>query len=330
MLEKRYRATLLTVALVLFAITSLQAADLYDLRVFPYPASQTISLAGYVSGADPWQDPTSKRARASGMLRSWLANGQLSIETEGASCTASVADGEFSATLPVLSIASFSLRVSYENELLYLGRYTFPEKIEMLVISDVDDTILITEVTSRTRMVINSMFKSVTDRLPVSGTPEFYRDMFSSLAGGTPHFVYLSSSPAFLSRPLKTFLMQNEFPPGTLILKKSLTEGSHHNHKSGWLRQLSGEYPGIPMLLLGDSGEQDPAIYSEFVESSSHPQNIKAVIIHDISETAEDSEALQQYAGRLERLEVPFITWKNIADLRLNLIRLAILLDKNG
>ncbi len=304
----------------------LAAADLYDLRVFPHPASGSISFSGTVSSADPWKKPTGKRARFSGMVSSWLASDTLRLETEGASCSSDVCDGEFSGHLSPASIASFSLQVFHDGNLLHQESFRFPERIELLVISDVDDTILVTQVTSRARMVVNSMFRSVESRQAVEGTPDLYRSIsHGAVASGTPHFIYLSSSPAFLSRSLKAFMQQHDFPPGTLILKKSLTDGSHENHKLGWLKQIAGMYPGIPMLLFGDSGEKDPAIYTEFVESRIYPQEIRAVIIHDLCEETANSETLQQYANRLDRLQVPFIAWKEIAGLRQSLIRLGVL-----
>ncbi len=328
-MSKAVLRVMICLLVVIWLPTQLPAADLYDLRVFPHPASGSIEFAGTVSSADPWKKPTGKRARLSGMISSWLASDTLRIETEGASCSSIVTDGEFSGHLAPASVASFSLRVLHGDSLLHHESFRFPERIELLVISDVDDTILVTQVTSRARMVVNSMFRSVEKRQPVEGTPDLYRSINrGTVASGTPCFIYLSSSPAFLSRSLKTFMQQHDFPMGTLILKKSLTDGSHENHKLGWLKQIAEMYPGVPMLLFGDSGEKDPAIYTEFAENSIHPQEIRAVIIHDLSEETGDSEALQQYATRLDRLQVPFIAWKDIAELRQSLIRLGILSEQ--
>lgn len=302
------------------------AADLYDLRVFPEPASQTINFAGVISAADPFKQPIGKRARISGMLRSWLASSTVSIETESASCSAVVQNGEFSGTIRPASISSFSISVKHEGQQLHFERFSFSEPIETVIVSDVDDTILVTEVTSRLKMVYNSLLKSSKNREPVSGTPELYK----ALASGTatlrnPHFFYLSSSPAFLSRSLKSFLQANGFPQGTLILKKSLTGGSHQQHKLGWLQTIAGRFPQMAMLLFGDSGEKDPQIYAEFAANLAKPGLIKAVVIHLVSNDEEHLKKLNEHAASFKKLGVPFITWSDPEELCRELEKIGLL-----
>lgn len=319
------------VCLVALAITTMlapfvEAADLYDLRVFPESASQTISFSGVISAADPFSQPIGKRARISGMLRSWLASSTVYIETEGASCSATVQNGEFAGTIRPASISSFSVTVRHEGQQLHFERFSFSEPIETVIVSDVDDTILVTEVTSRLKMVYNSLLKSSKTREPVGGTPELYK----ALASGTavlrnPHFFYLSSSPAFLSRSLKSFLQTNGFPQGTLILKKSLTGGSHQQHKLGWLETIASRFPQMPLLLFGDSGEKDPQIYAEFAASPAKTGLIKAVVIHLVSDDEEHLQKLNEPAASCKRLGVPFITWNDPAALYRELEKIGIL-----
>jgi len=289
-----------------------EAADLYDLRVFPESASQTISFSGVISAADPFSQPIGKRARISGMLRSWLASSTVDIETEGASCSAVVQNGEFSGTIRPASISSFSFTVRHEGQQLHYERFSFSEPIETVIVSDVDDTILVTEVTSRLKMVYNSLLKSSKNREPVNGTPELYKVLASGTATlRNPHFFYLSSSPAFLSRSLKSFLQANGSPQGTLILKKSLTGGSHQQHKLGWLQTIAGRFPQMPILLFGDSGEKDPQIYAEFAASLVKPGLIKAVVIHLVADDEEHLQKLNEHATSFKRFGVPFITWSD-------------------
>ena len=307
---QKWLAAVITAAVII--PSAVGAADLYDLRVFPEPASQTISFSGVISAADPFKQPIGKRARISGMLRSWLASSTVDIETEGASCSAVVQNGEFSGTIRPASISSFSISVGHEGQQLHFERFSFSEPIETVIVSDVDDTILVTEVTSRLKMVYNSLLKSSKNREPVIGTPELYKALASGTAGlHNPHFFYLSSSPAFLSRSLKSFLQANGFPQGTLILKKSLTGGSHQQHKLGWLQTIAGRFPQMPILLFGDSGEKDPQIYAEFAASLVKPGLIKAVVIHLVADDEEHLQKLNEHATSFKRFGVPFITWSD-------------------
>ncbi len=322
---KNLAKKLLLILLLIPSFSQVNAADLYDLRVFPHTASQTLRFEGVISEASQWSKPTGKRARLSGLIRSWLASDCLQIESEDASCSVIVSDGEFSGTISPSSLASFSLTVIHEQIPLYHEHFTFPEKFDLLVVSDIDDTILVTEVTSKSRMLLNSMFRSVENRKPVTGTPELYQSMRQGeLAAGTPHFFYLSSSPAFLSRTLKAFLKFHDFPQGTMILKKSLTDGSHQHHKSGWLSRIAETYPDKPILLLGDSGEKDPAIYTGFAESLKNPKRIMAVVIRDVSGSPEQQAKLETIRKRLADLGVPFICWHEIESLKESLRNLAI------
>lgn len=323
---KKMQKWLAAVIIAATIIPTTNAADLYDLRVFPEPASQTISFSGVISAADPFSQPIGKRARISGMLRSWLASSTVSIETEGASCSAVVQNGEFSGTIRPASISSFSMSVKHEGQQLHFERFSFSEPIETVIVSDVDDTILVTEVTSRLKMVYNSLLKSSKNREPVSGTSKLYKALASGTATlSNPHFFYLSSSPAFLSRSLKSFLQANGFPQGTLILKKSLTGGSHQQHKLGWLQTIAGGFPQMPMLLFGDSGEKDPQIYAEFAANLAKPGLIKAVVIHLVSDDEEHLQKLNEYAASFKKLGVPFITWSDSEALCLELEKIGLL-----
>lgn len=302
---------------LLFCAATAGAADLYDLRVIPGRQTGTIEFAGVIAAGRTRTDATGKRARFSGLLAEWLASGTVTIDSAQQQVSADVRDGEFSGQIKVASQASFTLSICHNGMQIHQESFLFPEKPDYLIISDIDDTILVTNVTSRIRMAYNSMFKRMERREAVSGTPELYRSLGKNIPPhGTPHFVYLSSSPAFLSRSIKAFLRRHEFPQGTVILKKSLGSGGHQHHKSGWLKQLMERFPGMPMLLIGDSGEQDPLIYKEFVEKTARPGQVKAIIIHEVTGDPGRRQLLAQMQSLLQQAKVPFIFWEKIEDLQ--------------
>ena len=47
--------------------------------------------------------------------------------------------------------------------------------------------------------------------------------------------------------------------------------------------RLAEEFPDVRWLLVGDDGQHDPDLYSEFARS--HPQNVAAVAIRHLSPT---------------------------------------------
>ncbi|PKL44638.1 MAG: hypothetical protein CVV41_04545 [Candidatus Riflebacteria bacterium HGW-Riflebacteria-1] len=309
---------LLLIFVLVFQVSGLWAIDLLDLRVFPLFDSQSVAFEGVIVNNSYKSEGTGLRAKLSGLRSKWLNSGKVVVESDGYKVKANINDGEFSGTIKVSSLASFTLRVYHDEKQLHSEGFSFPGNADFIVVSDIDDTILVTEVTSRLKMAYNSMFKDVDKRQTVNGTPELYREIGSGATGiGNPHFVYLSSSPAFLSRSLKAFLVRNNFPPGTLILKKSLTSGDHEGHKTGWLKKVMGRYAGKPLLLFGDSGEKDPFIYRSFVENKENPSLVKGIIIHEITSRSEKIESLREFRDfLLKKFKIPFIYWSKISELK--------------
>ena len=259
-------------------------------------------------------------------MGSWLATGSVMVESAGRRCQANVVNGEFSGEIAVKSLASFTLSVFFGNDRLFSETFNFPEKADYIVVSDIDDTILVTEVTSKAKMVYNSLLKKFDKRRPVQDTPELYQQLSRGNSPlGKPHFVYLSSSPSFLSRLLKTFIQKHEFPQGTIILKKSLASGGHDSHKSGWLKKVAARYPGKPLVLIGDSGEQDPFIYSSFIDNSDYSSRVKGIIIHEVTNRPQKVQALEQISQNLEKRKIPFIFWNCIDNLKEKLQRWSLL-----
>ncbi|EKD81968.1 MAG: hypothetical protein ACD_39C01544G0001, partial [uncultured bacterium] len=312
---------LLLVFVLVFQVSGLWAIDLLDLRVFPLFDSQSVAFEGVIVNNSYKSEGTGLRAKLSGLRSKWLNSGKVVVESDGQKIKANINDGEFSGVIKVSSLASFTLCVYHDEKKLYVENFSFPDKADFIIVSDIDDTILVTEVTSRLKMAYNSMLKDVDKRQAVSGTPDFYREISSGATGmGNPHFVYLSSSPAFLSRSLKAFLVRNKFPPGTLVLKKSLTSGDHEGHKTSWLKKVLGRYAGKPLLLFGDSGEKDPFIYRSFVEDKDNPSQVKGIIIHEVTSRSEKIESLREFRDfLLKKFKIPFIYWSKIAELRQNM-----------
>ena len=293
------------------------AADLFDLQVLPLFASDSVRINGTIVKSSHKTDTTSRRNNFSGLMNRWLASATVTISTGSNSTILPVSDGDFSGTIPVESLASFSISVFYQQELLHQESLQFRPQPDFLIISDIDDTILESEVSSKLNLVYNSLLIRYENRVAIKGTSKIYCSLNSASSTlGLPHFIYLSSSPSFLSRPIKRFLSVNQFPMGSVILKKSLFSGDHENHKTGWLEQITQIYPNTPLMLFGDSGEQDPEIYSNFASSLSKPGLIKAIFIRQISD---DKSRLQELASirlKMQKINIPMRFWSSDETLR--------------
>src|SRR5690554_4714450 len=161
------------------------------------------------------------------------------------------------------------------------------------VISDIDDTIIHTGLTSRLkwRVVKNTFFKRVETRIPLEGAPELYTKLQQGKSGNdcNPVF-YVSHSPWNLYRYLELFLNANNFPKGPILLRdfanpltKIFTpkQTGEKPEKQKEIINILRTYPNLSFILIGDSGEHDPDIYIEIAEQ--HPERILAIYLRNVN-----------------------------------------------
>lgn len=152
------------------------------------------------------------------------------------------------------------------------GNFLIPDpEAEFGVISDIDDTILHTGVTSflKWRLLKNSLLINAYNRIPLKGAPEFYKKLHLGKSGKNKNpMFYLSNSPWNLYEYLKLFLDHNGFPKGPILLRnfrtpfdRSLKPEKPHKQKE--ITNILKTYPDMNFILIGDSGEHDASIYTE-------------------------------------------------------------------
>ncbi len=158
------------------------------------------------------------------------------------------------------------------------------------VISDIDDTVLQSNVTRRWAMLKTLATNNAHSRKPFAGVAALYRALQAGASGneGNPVF-YISSSPWNLYAMLREFLHVQQMPAGPLLLKDFgehtlFTTTEHGQHKLSRIEEVFAAYPLLPFILIGDSGEQDPEIYTEVVRH--HPQRVKAIYIRSVDTSA--------------------------------------------
>lgn len=166
-----------------------------------------------------------------------------------------------------------------------------PASATEVVISDVDDTLLVTGVTSKRRLLKNSLLLNPTQRKPVDRMPHLLRTLVASDAPHTCCVIYLSSTPKQLHSSVQAFLEHHEFPRGVLITKRitgdSTSEGlrDHQRYKLGRLEDIFARLPHVNFTLLGDDAEADPEIYAEMARR--HPHRIRGIWIRRASDQSE-------------------------------------------
>ncbi len=185
------------------------------------------------------------------------------------------------------------------------------------VLSDIDDTILETGVQRMGRMIRQTITGSALTRTPFPGAAELYRD----LSHGVNPVFYVSSSPWNLHAFLEAFLRHREFPLGPLLLRDLLGSSAGREQKAQRIDEILALHPGLPFVLIGDSGERDPEIYAETVRS--HPGRILAVYIREVRLDPGDGRVEQVADGWSE--DVPFVMAADTDAVRRHLVGLGLL-----
>jgi len=174
------------------------------------------------------------------------------------------------------------------------------------VISDIDDTVVRTDVASRLRMARNVLLGNAHTRMPFPGVAPFYRALERGGDGAAHNPVfYVSSSPWNLYDALAEFLELRRIPLGPLLLRDwgispvDPGPGGHSGHKLRHIGNILDTFPALPFILVGDSGQEDPEIYHRAVHD--HPERILAVYIRNVSRAPERVEAIRALAGEVEK-----------------------------
>jgi hypothetical protein len=157
------------------------------------------------------------------------------------------------------------------------------------VISDIDDTIKITEIRAGRKVVVENTFYRPFVAAP--GMAERYRALGEEAA-----LHYVSGGPWQLYRPLAMFIASSGYPEGSFhmksVRKNLLTPGSWQDlgrlaggdataeQKLEQISAIIGDFPHRRFILVGDSGEHDPEVYREI--RSCFPRQIEAVWIRDV------------------------------------------------
>lgn len=164
-----------------------------------------------------------------------------------------------------------------------------------LVISDIDDTVIRTGAHSLATNLWTTFTGSALTR-------EVFRDsaglLTQGVAGGDSPVFYVSSSPWNLHAFLDRLLARDGVPRGPMFLRDLGLSGSsgHGDHKGAAIDRILAAVPGLPVYLLGDTGQEDAAIYR--AAAARHPGRVAGVALREPApgvgaDDAEDIAALE-------------------------------------
>ncbi|HEX2218898.1 MAG TPA: phosphatase domain-containing protein [Gemmatimonadales bacterium] len=234
-------------------------------------------------------------------VRAWHPGGERDLVADD--------EGFIREWLELEPAAGSELWGSVHLELLQEGRppraavapiLTAPPSAHYGVISDMDDTVLQSEVTSFIRAARIVLLENARTRLPFAGVSAFYRALHEGGGGARNPVFYVSSSPWNLYEVISEFLEAQDIPAGPLLLRDwDLRPSMLRNqaHKAAHIRDILQTFASLPFILIGDSSQEDPEIYADIV--AEHPERILAVYIRNVEPRAERSESIRRLSERV-------------------------------
>ncbi|KAJ7594271.1 hypothetical protein C8J56DRAFT_432403 [Mycena floridula] len=203
-----------------------------------------------------------------------MPNEDVSVSIDGCSTPATLSDTSAGMVLANVSFGqcgssttALSSAITTDNTIVN-GTMFFSPPDGFGVISDIDDTVKISNVLNKLKLLEATFLDSPT---PVAGMPDLYASLETSLK--SPQFIYVSGSPFQLYPFLHDFIGAS-FPKGPILLRNlTITDLSSllsftssdgvFEYKSAMIDRIKGIYPAKKFLVIGDSTEKDPETYGE-------------------------------------------------------------------
>ena len=196
------------------------------------------------------------------------------------------------------------------------GRVIKPAaKAPFAVISDIDDTILVSGLTEGLTAVKQALLRDANTRSAVRGMSSLYRGLDRGVAGSSgarkpePAFFYVSTGSWAFYEMLQQFIQLRAFPQGPMFLTdwgptERYLRRSGAEHKRVAIRRLFESYPDTSFVLIGDSGQRDPLTYEEMARE--FPGRVKLILIRQVGDDDDErNTALRSHAETLRDEGIP-------------------------
>lgn len=173
-----------------------------------------------------------------------------------------------------------------------------PPNARFVVISDIDDTVMLTGVAQKARMFWRLFGEGAASRVAFPGVAAFYR----ALHGRDENpILYVSRGPWSIYSMLEAFFQMHEIPVGPVLflrdwgisLRRPLPRRARE-HKQALIRDMLALYADLPFVLIGDSGQRDPETYAQIVRDN--PGRVAAVYIRNVSHDDSRTAAIEHLA----------------------------------
>lgn len=251
----------------------------------------------------------------------YLKHGASEIHTK------TLDDGYFMFCIPLEKKFSFGwmeyeVIIKYKDQTITSkGSFIRPHKGNLGIISDIDDTFLVSHTNNFFKKLYILLFKNVNNRKIFKDVVPHYQALSSAGRNNRNEqnaFFYISSSEWNLYRFIVNFTKLHQLPRAVILLKDIKTGladffmsgRGNHDHKFEKIKHVLEFYPNLKYVLLGDDSQQDPILYEQICKI--FPVTVKAVYIRQTGQ--KQKKTTKSILKNLENLEVSVCYFKNSSE----------------
>lgn len=208
------------------------------------------------------------------------------------------------------SIEIFSKHTTEPLKIIQSYPIVFKESnFPLSIISDIDDTILVSYTSSLWKRISTLLFVAPHKRKPIS----FTREILNKIDDHSGNIHYVSKSESNLFSILTTFIENKGLPKGDLKLTPYLKfirllnskKGKYFKEKS--IRSIIDHSTNKKFILMGDDTQQDIAVYTRIVQL--YPKKIFKIYIRKTQKSLLGNKKKQ--LKKLKELDIPMLYFTN-------------------
>ena len=285
--------------------------DLDRLTIEPYGGYATpdhLVARGRVLAAREVEkiDGRSKLANARQMFRLFATHEVADVTVTSGACSAVTdAEGYFTLLLPRTDQTGWvNVAVSIPGDSAICPVLVASGDARWVVVSDIDDTMILTGAWSTMRNLWTSFTGSVVSREVFADAVDLIRTLAED--GRNPVY-FVSSSPWNFHGFLDEVFVRAGLPEAPKFLRDygfgedQFITGRHGDHKGSAIDRIAAAHPGLPLVLIGDTGQHDAQIYAD--AAVRHPGRVARVILRTAGDGIDTADRLQ--IERLRSLGIP-------------------------
>jgi len=191
-------------------------------------------------------------------------------------------------------VISFETVPTAANSSRVTGSAILAPEVGLSVVTDMDDTIKVTDVLHHTEMLKNTLVRTFS---AVTGMVPLYQS-WQKAAKDQILFHVVSAGPWQMYEPLRHFTEDAKFPGFAWYMRPALKprtwqellhelKPDPYPFKVHTIEGIMKRFPRRHFIFVGDSGEKDPEVYSTLL--AEYPTQVDAVFIRNVTKEPRDA-----------------------------------------